>query len=593
MTTLYARLLALALLSAILGGCQSPGPAATPGSQPVTRPAGPPPPSGATLARFQRAYPELASGRFIILADFNSPDQAAYCRVVDAEGRPKAPPEISITLARNETGPGGLSSKLERKGDRVEFDLADAPDRPTLVRDWSPYAIFLASLFGPPQGAVIQLSISDDKNAWSRRFVARPGWNLLRVDLREIADTIDLRHIRSVAWSAPEISAPLEIALDDFVLADNTRWILGDPATPPERLYAFSRGRRLHVGTAGRFEIAFADGQIVWWQGPADGNLAPLHGLGPWPTPLPLDWTLRREKPPVYDDPANYENWGVPADATQEVVESTPLRVVIRGQWRYESAENRATPIAERPGHEWQYTVYADGRIYVRVRSEARSATWTQPLLGYALAVNQKGGFRRIRSEPAYAQREPVHFTLFSPQAPAAPDLLWIPHTPAQCAKQIELESADGRLAVTMGDLETAPTVESAHLIRIWPTDLNGAPDAETFAADYQYPAKIDIRKGRLRTDLPGDLNADGFNESEGLCEVAMADGLLRFEFTPGRWIRHAPAIRIHGLDGRECWVYCDGRILTPAGHDGAGNPVFTLPRSTGRPMMVDVNQRR
>lgn len=594
---LKSRRIALIAATACLAGCQLPGSKPLPpsASQPAAtqRAAQPEPPTGPTLARFQRAYADLAGGRFIILADFNTADQASLCKVVAADGAARPAPEISITIARNETGPGGLTAKLAEPRDRVLFDLDDSPDHPTLVHDWSPYSLFLASVFGPPDGALLELSIASSSGAWARRVHIRPGWNLLRVDLPEIADSIDLKHVQRVAWSAPRLSGALELGFDDFVLADNTRWLLGEAAQPADRLYAFNRGRRLYVGATGRFEIGLADGQIVWWRGGDDLNLAAPAGIGPWPTPLPVDWTLRREAPPAYDDPANFEAWGVPADATQEVIESNPFRVVVRGQWRYETPENRATPIAERPGHSWQYTIYADGRVYVRARSEARTAKWREPRVGYAVAVNQKGKFRHVRSEPAYAQREPVCFALFSPPTPDAPDLLWVPHLTALGARQNELESADGRLAVTLGDIESADVIETAHLLRFWPTDVNGAPDAETFAADYEYPAKLDVRHGLLRSDVAGDLNHDGFNESEGLYELAVTDGLLRFQFDPGRWLRHAPAFRVHGLEGGECWVYCDGRILSPAGRDGAGAPVFTLPQSMGRVMAVEVNRKK
>ena len=47
-------------------------------------------------------------------------------------------------------------------------------------------------------------------------------------------------------------------------------------------MYAFTRGRRIHVGARDRFELAFHDGVLVGWRGGGDanlaGNLAPAAG---------------------------------------------------------------------------------------------------------------------------------------------------------------------------------------------------------------------------------------------------------------------------------------------------------------------------
>jgi hypothetical protein len=130
----------------------------------------------------------------------------------------------------------------------------------------------------------------------------------------------------------------------------------------------------------------------------------------------------------------------------------------------------------------------------------------------------------------------------------------------------------------------------TAHLLRLWPWDIDAAPEADSFAADYQHPATLAVARGRVVTDTRGDLNRDGFNESEGCYELALAEGLLRFELQPGPFLRHGVIFRIRGTAGRRCWIYADGQIIARQGRDERGELLFGLPRPTGMPLGIEVN---
>jgi hypothetical protein len=174
------------------------------------------------------------------------------------------------------------------------------------------------------------------------------------------------------------------------------------------------------------------------------------------------------------------------------------------------------------------------------------------------------------------------------------PDVLWCPHDAAAAHRQLELVSADERrIALTIGDVESADTVDTAHLLRFWPHDLDGVPEAESLAADYQQPATLSLSKGEQVRNAPGDLNNDGFNESQGCYELAPHEGLLRFRFVPGATLHHYPVFRIHRTAGRTCWIYVEGRIIRGQGRDGAGQLLFTIPRAVSTPLMIEVNTRR
>ncbi|MFN0135081.1 MAG: hypothetical protein ACKVS9_03080, partial [Phycisphaerae bacterium] len=183
-----------------------------------------------TLQRLQRYYPDLESGKFICLADFNAPGQELITRVVGPTGEPgeRAQPTISTQLARNETGPGGLEATLVAAGDRLLIDAA-REGSPTFVRDWSTYPLLILSTWSGDGGAIVELGVAageDRTQRYTRTIALRSGWMLHRIDLADVAERIDLRDVRMISIQPTVAQMPLRIALDDIVLADNTRPLL-------------------------------------------------------------------------------------------------------------------------------------------------------------------------------------------------------------------------------------------------------------------------------------------------------------------------------------------------------------------------------
>ena len=144
-----------------------------------------------------------------------------------------------------------------------------------------------------------------------------------------------------------------------------------------------------------------------------------------------------------------------------------------------------------------------------------------------------------------------------------------------------------------MGDLEASDSVITSHLLRFWPWDIDAAPEAHSLSADYQHPATLAVARGSAVTDAFGDLDRDGFNESEGCYELALGDGLLRFTLQPGAFLRHQPTFRVHGTAGRQCWVYADGRIINRQGRDQRGELMFRLSRAISAPLTIELNTRK
>ena len=576
------------LLSVVLSGCQLPAQRGdqTEGLSPV-------------LIRMRENYADLKYGPFISLADFEKPVQAGLFRITDAEGfqADRAQPTISILRSRNETGAGGLKVRLKGAADVLRFDGVRS-EQLALLRDWQKYQLLLMSMYGPPGGATIEVAVSSGtENAlrWQRTVHLAPGWSLFGFDLAEIGDEIDLSDVRAVLWRAPEIDAPIDLYLDDIILADNTRYRFGENAAEGE-LYLFFQGRRIHVGARDRFELAFDNGLITAWRGDGSENLTVRGGMGPWPVPLGEEWSVPTGRPLAYDDPRLFATWGATVAAAQQIVEASAARVVLRGTWRYlDRAENPGAAAQDdnRPAHRWQYTIYADGRILVRVTSSARQVGWPAQRAGYALALDARRGFATPHADTLGSAARRSGFVLLSRAGPERADLLWTPYRAELTARRLEFESDDERrIVVVAGQVPGAVTLDTAHLLRFWPRDIDAVPEAGALAADYQQPAEVRASVGSLATDVEGDLDHDGFNESEGCYELDHAGGHLRFSFDPRGRLRHRPIFRVRRTADLRCWIYVDGRIIEPLGRDGQGRLLFLLPRAVNDPTTVEVHSR-
>jgi hypothetical protein len=70
--------------------------------------------------------------------------------------------------------------------------------------------------------------------------------------------------------------------------------------------------------------------------------------------------------------------------------------------------------------------------------------------------------------------------------------------------------------------------------------------DALPHALAYRQPARVELRKGELVKNGPGDLDADGFNESEG-CWVVRSKSAFEITFPQGNTALFAPVFKVQG----------------------------------------------
>ena len=548
--------------------------------------------------RMQATYSDLASGVFRSLADFESPEQVSAFSVVGPDGATgeRRQPVLSILRARNETGAGSLKVRLAAPDDRLVFTCPGDDSQPG-ARDWRPYPLLLQSVYGPPEGLTLELTVRSGDSlplVWSRTLQVRPGWNLLRLDVQTIGDAIDLADVRSLSWRATELAEPTDFYLDDVILADNTKSLVAAGDTP-DSLYALTRGQRIVVGVRDHFELAFADGVIVSWTGPGGVNLADTGGLGPWPVPLAVDWAVSPEAPVAYDDPRLFEAWGPAVATSQRIIEASPLRVVVEGRWRFVGgttpADGPAGDVNALPGHTWIYAVYARGELHVSTASQAPDTGWGAPRVGYAVALGGRHEFKCMTPPPTAAHEQAQQFILAARAGRNQADLLWAwPQCDTIRQHRVLASVDERRLAIVAGDVEATPIVELAHVFRLWPADMDGVLEASVFTLDWQNPAVPTPTPGRVCADVAGDLSHDGYNESAGCYELELDDHVLRFDFDPRPYLRFDPVFRVHGTAGKRCWVYARGRLVHDVARDANDNLLFQLAHVVSMPTRIEVH---
>jgi hypothetical protein len=508
------------------------------------------------------------------------------------EGKVQPRPAQPIIAIPPNGSADARSLKFDLSTDRLVCDLQRATSDGA-PRDWSNFGALLLRILGPPEGAEAMLLLRSGGPAGfgeaTFRLRLAAGWNLITVDLdaisrgRERHDMRELEIVPSVSGAKPPFY------LDDIVLADRTQWFAGQNGGPGE-LYAYARGPRVFVGVPDRFELVFAEGVISAWYATGPENLAGRGGLGPWPAFIGSDWSGRLEDSSRKLIVASPSEYGFRPAVSQKVLESSAARVVLEGSHELRlgdtAAENADATELRRCAA--RYVIYRDGHVFVQTDLDAGPSAWPLGRAGDALFLNSGTNFSVSDRPPATPEHDPANFALLTHTSSGA-DLLWAPHL-ASSMRWRRFFSETGRQPSLLiaGETPAAPVMSSAQLLWFCPASLD-APAAEEIASDYQEPLALRPDAGTLVTDAPGDLNHDGYNESEGCYELALQRGRLRFGFDPGSLPRQAPLFRIHGGENTRCWVYADGEALPAEARDASGRILFTLPGVIRSPRMIEI----
>ncbi len=524
-------------------------------------------------------YPELKSGRFLVLADFEQPEHMDLFRIISVSDAAKC--VLDPRGGRPETGKNCLAFTSGSVGDTVVVANAEEA-KWYLKRDWRAYDLLLMSVHSPARGLSLDLTIAagvpEKRMSAQSTIPLDRGWNVLRIDLAEIGELIPLDDIQEMRFAAGEAGKPQQLRFDDIVLTASREDLLGDSGNGAGELYVQRVGRRWNVGAGGRFELTFSNGQITRWYNLAVDpqrlqNLVNGTTLGP--SLIPLD----EEGLPAGDLSA----WGRSVVAGQRIVELNAVRAVVECEWRF--VEERAQAAGNRPFHRWTYHIYPSGQVYAHVESSAQSA---------------KVGPRRWGLSVALA----------SP--PSQPWGVEIPEDGARCHAVARHPSTDSlvlfaadvggnpmRMASSADDamrrrqMTAVDTAASDSTTRRWNVHLflgtsSQVTEAEALARATEYASGGAVRL-EVGTSAAGSEQEGGLNPATGCYEFGTEQRRLRLVVEGRRRPAFSPVFRVEAGGGRESCVYVNHLIHRMVGHDAGGGLLFQLPSTVVDDTLVEV----
>jgi hypothetical protein len=538
------------------------------------------------LDRLVAAYPDdLASKNFQLIADFEDPKQAALFRrepdqTPDAVG-------ISTARAQQETGVGSLKMSFSNSSQQVV--VADSPDSQwALHQDWAPYPLLLLSVFSPRDQGGFRFSIRSGTNTplvyEHPRVFLKSGWNRLRIDLAEVAENVYLGDVRELRFWCDPLDSPIELYLDDIILADNTRALLANTNSAPGEFSIKSQGRRLVVTVTDRFELVFSRGRIrQWFDLSADPdrmhNLAGSGPLGPIPAVIGPGGVV------LVDAPTQWLKLGPLAESYQGIVEASPLRVVVHGEWRFGSAE---APVGETsPHHRWIYSIYRGGEVYVECSGSIPGMNL--PTVGMVFGCDGAAGFqRKSQAEEGDGIARGIPYVLFS-QPPHAghADLLVIPSRPLMVQALENPEEA--RVCVLYQVPVEAEEFRFTGQLRVWPNDVDSPALAAPMALAYTRPLPIAVDTGQLVKTDAGDLDRDGYSEARGYYVLQLDGRVAKLRLDGREHLRFSPVFKLVEVSDQDVWVYVNGRQIKDTQRDQNGNLLFEIPGVISREMLIEI----
>ncbi len=539
--------------------------------------------------RLMAYYPDLQTGRFAVVADFEQPRHMELFQLAGES----ATAELGLLIEGGVTATGGrcLHAVFGDAGDTLLADSSTARNW-FLKRDWRDYNLLLMSVHSPSDGVELELSIvAGSTKPVHTLLPLHAGWNLVRLDLHEVGESVPLDSVRALRWSVVDPDRPIELRFDDIILADNREAVMGSSTGYEGRIYLERDGRRWRIGAAGRFELGFSNGQIVeWYDLESDPNrlrnLLADNVLGPLPIVLP---DSDRDA-----DVADFSDLGESVLARQRVLEVSELRVMVACDWEFTAA--RGGPSDETPFHRWTYTIYPTGQVFVHIETTTSHGAWQVDNLG--LALTRAGGSKLELVAHSAAQLDAsadLRHACYGYVQPAmlnGPSLLWVMHDGRVAPRMEAIQESDQHRAILVasGGATDRPVQSWDCLISVWPADQVSGAGAEERALDYCYPAQFRPSVGRLVTDHPDDPGHDGYAEQTGSYLVATENGRLKLLLDGDRRKRHAPVFTILGSSEQEAVIYVDDIIVETQARDAAGNIIFQIPRTISVDARVEVN---
>lgn len=538
------------------------------------------------LDRMMRTYSDLRSGRFVIIADFEQPHQMELVGLVNGSGRARFAYDVSA--GRKETGPTALQFTAGDADDSLVFSNAAAKSW-SLKRDWRSYDLLMLSIHAPQPDLMVDVTIQvggeQGYDSVQSTVALDRGWNLARLDLADVADHVplgDVREIRLSVKGAPREAVTLTI--DDMVLASNSQVLMGEPGGAPSSLYVIRKGRRWHVGSTGRYELAFAHGQIVGWFNLAEDpycrrNLVKGTTLSPMPIVLE-------------GDTAQPDVWASGALRVHpRILEMSPVRVVLETEWLH--LQDAGADVEDQPFQRWRYTMYPTGQVYVTVSCSTRADGWEAERMGltFGLAAAAEDG---VQTETRTDLADPPTYAVAVSEE-ANYGLFFTLDGPARYTRTLNRRDDGTReILFAVSKDESAPDIASwSGMLAVSPLDARSWFEPRVLGRSFAQPPSLEILAGEAspRGESYG-VSVEGFDRVSGSYRLLPENDTCRFVVHGESQPLAAPVFVIEGIAPGDAWVYVDHRLQQQVAKDRDGNLIFQLPGLVATPTLVEVMRK-
>lgn len=562
------RTLAMLVLTTVVG-CQSSGRATN-----ATR-----------LDRLMQAYPELNTGKFAIVADFE--DESHMELVTLRATTPAAKFAYDQSHGRRQTGPACVKVSATSAADTVI--ISNRTSSTWYLRgDWRAYDTMIVSVHAPHGGLtadVIIRSGADHRQATApTTHPLNEGWNVLRVDLAEIAERIAIDQIQDIQLSFPGVTQKTDLYIDDLLLATDRSMVFGDNTTTGTTPYVQRIGGRLHVGTPGHFELTFAQGQIVNW---FDLHNDPhrLHNLTRDTTLGPRVVVVD----PTLQTAGEFTALGRAVITEQRLLEANAVRMVVDSVWRF--VDDPRQPADGSPTHRRRYTIYPTGHVFVLVQADVSNDSWHPNQVGLSVRMAPPANDSISASLPT-GRDDASHHPYGSLGCGAQPSrLLLATHTQGEPQWVTQLDPPTGVRSLVLVDEPT--TTSRTWQCLLWLTTFD-----KTFEEQGAIQAAAFLDPPRLTLDAEPNDEGDSehyteFDRPTGSYILHPRGGRVGVTLRPGSPRIVNPAFTVSGTAGRDAWVYVDDVLHEPVARDAGGDLVFQLREAPRRTTRVEVIVRR
>ena len=540
------------------------------------------------IDRLMRSYPDLQSGRFVTIADF---EDSRHMEIIQLKRASRgASYAADADRGRPETGGACVAFTAAMPGDTLTISNVAARQW-YMRRDWRAYDVLLMSIHSPLPSLTVGLSITGGPR--SERFTARTtvalnaGWNLVRIDLAGVGERVPLRDVQEIGLTVTGASEPVTLLLDDILLTASRKTLVGNPEDPQGGLYAMRVGRRWKFGAnhPGQFELTFANGQIVEWY-----NLeADPHRL------RNLVWGTALGPTLVTSDGRSVDR---AVSVKSRILELSDVRAVISSEWR---TTDGATP-ADQTGHHPPtrrviYTIYPTGQVYVRLTSPNGGVQPSTSGFGLAVSVaaSPESGLETMMTKREKGKPSPHLPTYAAARMTSSDSLLLYAVRDAEGTMRVEQITHGSRgsadetsFAAFPPEGAAAKTNWACHLLLASAGQVDGS---QVLARAFGYAAPVlpHLELGSYEPVEGGEPGETGFDSGSGCFMIAPDRGRVRLILDGSLQPYFSPAFRISNPQRRDARVYVDHLIFDHAALDSEGNVVFQLPFTVDRRVMVEV----